>query len=304
MKTRTDITLATTRAHLRKPHPGVFINQMLVYWTSAAAVSAGWALILTLSNPLWQAALAGLAGAVSLPFLWAFFGAAFNLQADTTRVQRMVRGWMVSIVVVTAFGALFAPWWAALLAGAIGLFLSPLTLKATRQLELGKLKPLGLPAVLLPSLERLPQVMPNEVENALESAFRDWLHLRDLLGYSADSVLKASVDPAGIEADATRTLVYVLDRGPVVSKLIEVARERGDEQAGQVAETAVQRLRKVGDALHDAVAAAAQFAASERAEELHLLRARVDVLRSTADSVSVSVLDAEDPEAKWRQLGS
>jgi hypothetical protein len=299
---RTDITLATARAHLKSPHPRIFISQSLVYWTAAVTVSAVWAVILSFFLSPWLAVLGGVAGAATLPFLWGLFGVAFHLQSGLTRVQRMVRGWLTAVVVLTVFGALITPWWGALVAGAVGLALSPLAFRATRRIEGSKMKALELPAELQPALEKLPPHMPGEVEAALEIAFRDWAHLRELLGYSTDSALRSYVDTRALDADALTTLLYVFERAPLVSKLVQVARERGDDQSQQVAQSAVQRLRNVGDALHDAVAAAIQYAASEKQEQAYLLKARVESLRNLAESLDVDVLESGDPEAKWRQL--
>lgn len=300
---KTDITLASTRAHIKSPHPRIFITQSLVYWTGAVAVSAVWALILSffVSN-IWLAVLGGVAGAAVLPVLWGIFGVSFNLQAGLTRVQRMLRGWIAGVLVLTAFGALVAPWWAALVAGAVGLLVTPLAYRATRRIEGTKMKALGLPAELQPALEKLPPQMPGEVEAAIEVAFRDWVHLRELLAYSTDSALRSYVDARALDQDALRTLLYVFERAPLVSKLVQVSRERGDEQSQQVAQTAVQRLRKVGDALHDAVAAALQYAASEKQEQAYLLKARVESLRTLAESLDVDVLELEDRESRWRHL--
>lgn len=300
---RTDITLASTRAHLKSPHPRIFIGQSLVYWSAAVTVSAVWALILSFFvASSWLALLGGVAGAAILPFLWGLFSVAFHLQPGLTRVQRMVRGWMLGVLVLAAVGAMITPWWGALVAGGLGLALSPLTFRATKRIEGSKMKALGLPAELQPALEKLPPQMPGEVEAAIEIAFRDWAHLRELLAYSTDSALRTYVDTRALDADALTTLLYVFERAPLVSKLVEVARERGDEQSQQVAQSAVQRLRKVGDALHDAVAAAIQYAASEKQEQAYLLKARVESLRTMAESLDVDVLESGDPEAKWRNL--
>jgi len=301
----TDITLASARAHLKRPHPRIFIAQSLVYWSAAIAVSAVWALVLSffVTSP-WLAVLGGAAGGVVLPILWGMFGVAFNLQSGLTRVQRMLRGWTVAVIILAAFGALITPWWAALVAGAFGLAFAPLAFFATRRIEGTKMKALGLPADLQPALEKLPRHMPGEVEAAIEVAFRDWVHLRELLSYSTDSALRSYVDTHALNHDALRTLLYVLERAPLVSKLVQVSRERGDDQSQQVAHTAVQRLRRVGDALHDAVAAALQYAASEKQEQAYLLKARVESLRTLAESLDVGVLEIEGGASHWDELPS
>jgi hypothetical protein len=266
-----------------------------VLWTTMVCLLLGWGM---LPGLFMSGAAAGI-----LSFLWFIGSLGFFLQAGLSGVQRMTRGWMAAVGVVglvgmIALGSWLVPWWTAIVAVAIGLGMTPLLSRVAQRVEGTKMTSWDLPAELIPYLQALPQRLPGEVEYLLDVAFRDWMHLRDLVGFTAESALKSYVDMPALSRDAQRTVLYLLRRAPVVAKLVDLAHERSDPQARKAAETAVRRLKAVGDVLHEAVTAASQFAASEERHEAHELKIRVDGLNELAASFEFDGLEIEADNAR------
>jgi hypothetical protein len=291
-----NITLAAARARVRQIHPRVLMLNALLFqaaglvvaslWTAAVCLSNGWGLL-----PGVLLALGAAAGTGVLWLLWTF---GWLLQSGLSGVQRMTRGWMTAVAVVALVGAaVVTPWWAAIGAALLGLGASPLLAKMARSVDGTKVTSWGLPKTLLPVLQGVPERLPVQVESILDTAFRDWMHLRDLVGFTADSALRSYVDMSALSRDAERTVLYLMRRAPVVAKLVDLSNERGELAARRAAETAVHRLRRVGEVLHEAVTAASQFAASEEREEAHELKIRVEGLKELASSLEVDGLEVE-----------
>ncbi len=291
-----NITLAATRARARGIHPRVlFVNTLLfnaaggvlaALWAAGVSVASGWG--------LWPGLALGAGLAAGLGSLWLVASLGWILQPGLSGVQRMTRGWMTAVLMVTlASIALVTPWWTALAALAVGLAASPLLAKVARRVDATKMTAWDLPEPLLPALQGVPEHLPVQVETILDLAFRDWMHLKDLVGFTSESALRSYVDMTALSRDAERTVLYLVRRAPVVAKLVELANERGEPAARRAAETAVHRLRRVGEVLHEAVTAASQFAASEEREEAHELKIRVEGLKELASSLEMDGLEVE-----------
>jgi hypothetical protein len=296
-----NITLAATRARARQIHPRVLLVNALLFNAAGVGLAALWTALVCVMNgwPLWSGVLMTAGAAAGVGSLWLFSSLGWILHAGLSGVQRMSRGWMTAVVIVALVGAaVVAPWWAAFAAMAAGLAVTPLLAKAARRVDGTKMTSWNLPQPLLPALQNLPERLPVQVDSILDIAFRDWMHLRDLVGFTAESALKAYVDMPALSRDAERTVLYLMRRAPVVAKLVELASERGEPAAKRAAETAVQRLRKVGEVLHEAVTAASQFAASEEREEAHELKIRVDGLNDLASTLEFDGLEVETTHAE------
>ena len=290
-----NITLAAVRARARQIHPRVLIVNALLFnaagwvlaaFTAAACMATGWSLL----SVAFVAAIA----AGGLGSMWFVSSLGWMLQSGLSGVQRMFRGWLTALVVMGLAGAaVLQPWWIAIAVMALGLATSPLLGKVARRVDGTKMTSWKLPPELLPVLQSLPERMPLQVDSILDQAFRDWMHLRDLIGFTAESALRAYVDMNALSHDAHRTVLYLMRRAPVVAKLVDLATERNEPAAQRAAETAVQRLRQVGQVLHEAVTAASQFAASEEREEAHELKIRVDGLNELASSLEIDGLEVE-----------
>ena len=300
-----NITLASTRTRLKQFHPRVVLTNTLLFNAGGAAVAVLWTTMVCLL--LGWGVLPGLfmAGAAAglLGFLWFVGSLGFFLQAGLSGVQRMTRGWVAAVATIgvigmVALGSWLVPWWTAILATAIGVAMTPLLARVARRVESTKMTSWDLPAELIPTLQALPQHLPGEVEYILDVAFRDWMHLRDLVGFTSESALRSYVDMPALLRDAQRTVLYLLRRAPVVAKLVDLAHERSEPQARKAAETAVRRLKAVGDVLHEAVTAASQFAASEERHEAHELKIRVDGLNDLAASLEFDGLEIEAENAR------
>lgn len=295
-----NITLAATRARARQIHPRVLIVNMMMFNAAGMGLAALWTAMVCMSNgwPLLAGVFMAAGAAAGIGGTWLFASLGWILQSGISGVQRMTRGWMTAVVAVTlVLAAVVAPWWAAFAAMAAGLVVTPLLSKAARRVDGSKMTSWDLPLPLLPALQSLPERLPMQVDSILDTAFRDWMHLRDLVGFTAESALKAYVDMPALSRDAERTVLYLMRRAPVVAKLVDLANERGEPAAKRAAETAVQRLRKVGEVLHEAVTAASQFAASEEREEAHELKIRVDGLNDLASTLEFDGLEVETTHA-------
>ena len=291
-----NITLAAARGRVRQIHPRVLIVNALLFQAAGLSMAALWTLVVCLSNGwgLLPGVLMATGAAAATGGLWLLWTFGWLLQAGLSGVQRMTRGWMTAVAVVALVGAVVvAPWWAAIGAALLGLAASPLLAKMARAVDGTKVTSWGLPKALLPALQGVPERLPVQVESILDTAFRDWMHLRDLVGFTAESALRSYVDMSALSRDAERTVLYLMRRAPVVAKLVDLSNERGEVAARRAAETAVHRLRRVGEVLHEAVTAASQFAASEEREEAHELKIRVEGLKELASSLEVDGLEVE-----------
>lgn len=257
-----------------------------VLWTAAVCLANGW--------PFVAGVFMAAAAAAGTSALWLVSSLGWVLQAGLSGVKRMSRGWMTAVVLLAGVGALaVSPWWTAFGAMAVALAATPLLAKLARRVDGTKMSSWDLPPTLLTPLQALPERLPPQVDSILDRAFRDWMHLRDLVGFTAQSALKAYVDMDALSRDAERTVHYLLRRAPVVAKLVDLANERNEPAAVKAAETAVRRLRRVGEVLHEAVTASSQFAASEEREEAHELKIRVDGLKELASSLEIDGLEIE-----------
>jgi hypothetical protein len=300
MATAVNVTLAAARARARSFSPRVAILHALLHATAAAGLAGVGAIAAFLVlgwSWLWVVALAVLA-ASGITLLWMAGTLGFLLQAGATSEQRRSRGWLLAVALVGLAGAIApeVPWWSALMTAASGLGLAPVLMALGRRIEATRLTSWQLPPALLPPLQALPQWLPGRLDLLLERAFRDWMHLRDLLALTADSGIRSYVDKSALALDAERTVLYLLHRAPLVAKLLQLAEERREEHATQAAERAFRRIDAIGATLHDAVAAASQFAASEQRDEGLLLRARVETLNELAEGLEVDPFEiVEDP---------
>lgn len=288
--------MAATRARARQLHPRVLILNAMLFNGAGVALAVVWALLLSLMNGwgLLPGIFVAAGAAAGVGSLWLFSSFAWILHSGLSGVQRMTRGWITAMIVVALVGAVVAsPWWAAIAAVAAGLAATPLLAKVARRVDGTKMTSWGLPQAILPALQNLPQRLPMSVDRVLDQAFRDWTHLRDLVGFTAESALRSYVDMTALSRDAERTVLYLMRRAPVVAKLVDLANERSDKAAKRAAQTSVERLERVGEVLHEAVTAASQFAASEEREEAHELKIRVDGLNELAESLEIDGLEVE-----------
>ncbi|HNT00212.1 MAG TPA: hypothetical protein PKL73_24840 [Polyangiaceae bacterium] len=292
----TTITLAAMRGKVRRIHPRVLIANTLLFQVASVLVAALWSAIVCGFNGwgVLPGLLMGAGAAGATASLWLMGSLGWMLQSGVSGVQRMTRGWVVSLILVSLVGALVAtPFWAAIAAAAVGLGLMPVLAKMARSVEETKVTSWGMPKAFLPALQGIPEHLPPQVDSILSLAFQDWMHLRDLVGFTAESALRSYVDMTALLRDAERTVLYLLRRAPVAAKLVVLSNERGELTARRAAETALQRMRRVGEVLHEAVAAASQFAASEEREEAHELKIRVDGLKELAESLEFDGLEVE-----------
>lgn len=301
-------SLTVARSRLRRASVRVFVAQSGLYLLAAALVAAAVAGAALLWSPLaWGlAVLLGFGLGAALNTSWVAASLLFALHPRCGVRQGMLRGWLGAVLLL-AVAAAFAPWWpwwAAMGAGAFALAMTPLLSVTTRRLDQNKLSAEGLPPEAAQALQALPKRLHPRVEQIVDASFRDWSHLHELLQFASDSALRAYVDVRAMHADANATLTHVLRRAPLVNKLCQLAQERGDQTSIQVADRGMARLVRVSDALHDAVAAASQYAASERPDEGHALKARVEGLRLLADTLDVDLEEIEADSWQARLPGS
>ena len=240
--------------------------------------------------------------AIAIGTTWLIGSLGWLVRSGLSPVDRMVRGWLTAIPILALMAILGASqfWyfppilWAALLCLVVGLALTPLLGKIARRVDVARVTSRGMPVAFLPAFQEVPDLLPAPVEKILEQAFRDWTHLRDLVGLTAESAMRSYVDMDALLRDASRTVTYLLRRSPVVAKLVLLSYERRDPTVRQAAEKAVSRLGKVGGVLHEAVSTATQFAASEDRDERRELGIRVDSLKELVASLE---FDAESFDA-------
>ena len=261
----------------------------LVYLSAGVAVGLAWAGVgLADSLPqgwdwFWLALKTG-GIPVAICVLWSMCSLGWMLASGLSAVQRMSRGWVSAIVLATLVGSFVLPWWSALIALALGLALWPVLHLTTKRVDSRRATSRGLPVEMLPALAQVPEKLPRDVEDILELAYRDWTHLRDIVGLMVDPTLRSNKDMQDLVHDADRTVSFLLRRSEVVGKLVDISNERrNDEASRKSADKALGRYRMVASVLHGAVSAAGEYAASDGRADVSELSSRVAVLRAQAD---------------------
>lgn len=302
MRPSQSITFGDLRTRVSRVSPGVWVRVAGLWGLATAVVLGGWGWLLALLGfgGLGAAGLVAAAAPASLLIgmvVWGFLG-----QRD--RVRRLVLAWGAGMAITALATTPFVdPWW---MSGALILvsILTALVLRPlVRAAHAWRVTSLGLPSEVLPLMVELPQNLPADVQAIMTKAFQDWMLLRELIRYSSQSALRQYVDFRGLETSAQRTVLYMLARAPVVSKLLQVAAEHRDEKSVAAGARATRRLESVSMVLHDAVAAVSEFAASEAREDAAELQIRTDGLKELALNLNTDVLDvAEDVRLRFEEL--
>lgn len=297
---------ALARAKARRFHPGLAILQWTLFqlaaglfgtvWGIACAFFGGWNYV-NVELSFVTALLTGMA--VGTTWWMAYLG--WMLDAKLSRTQQRMRAWYTSVLLVSIGATLIVgldqysltiPMLIGLIGVVAAAIMSPFLSRISQRIDCRKVTSLDIPAQFFPLLQNIPVVLPDQVHSIVSNAFDDWRHLRELRRLSDDSPLSAYVDMKAMQRDSDRTLEYLLRRARVVSKLVELA-SRGEPSQQRAAEVALERMANVAKVLHEAVAAASQYAASEHTHEGVELKQRVQQLTELVSYLDVSGLATE-----------
>ena len=129
----------------------------------------------------------------------------------------------------------------------------------------------------------LPDDLPDQIESCLNKALADYADLRMLL----EDERKERPDSAAMELLTTAewTLNKMLERGPMVAKLMKLSELRKDDQDSKnAAEVAVEQLQRFAERLHESIAAVSRYTVSQAASDAVELREQAEYLKLLAEA--------------------
>ena len=129
----------------------------------------------------------------------------------------------------------------------------------------------------------LPDELPDSIERCLNEALADYSDLRMLL----EDEQKERPDSAAMELLTTAewTLNKMLQRGPMVAKLLKLSELRKDDlDSKNAAEVAVEQLERFAERLHESVAAVSRYTVSQAASDAVELREQAEYLKLLAEA--------------------
>lgn len=307
MKQQPKNLFALARAKARRFHFGLAILQWTLFQVAAGLFGIVWGIAYAVGFVAWSYAsveiilVTALLTSTAAGTTWWMAYLGWMLEAKLSKAQQRMRAWFTSILLVSVGAtlivglgqsALVKAMLIALIGVAAAAIMTPFLSRISKRIDCRKVTSLDIPARFFPLLQDIPVVLPDQVHYLVSNAFDDWKHLRELRRLSDDSPLSAYVDLGAMQRDSDRALEYLLRRTRVVTILVELA-SRGEPSQQRAAQVALERMTNVANVLHEAVAAASQYAASEQTHEGLELKQRVQQLTELVSYLDVNGLAAE-----------
>lgn len=235
-----------------------------------------------------------------LAFLIIWSIAAFSSDIDypETAARKLTYfvPWIVVLLIQTGLG-----WWAlgsgrlAMLALALGLALTPLLWprrpRLGRETTLGEIGgaldeaplPWGIPDSLGPQLDQLPVLLPESVEKIIDDGLEDFVHLMAVLDDFPDDGALVQADE--VQGNASLTLHRLLQQAHRAVKMMSLESSRPDDaQAVEASATAQDRMRALGQILHDTTSAALRYVSTCGSDAAEDLREKVERVQALAEA--------------------
>lgn len=258
---------------------------MSLGWSGFAAATQGWTGV-----GMALGAVGMFLGAL-LTYLGAWFLVLLFLFRNKPLGYREQGAWVVALVSMTLIWLFFLPSaWVVGVMGAVGVAGGgALSLRGKRSTtgesttQQDKRRVLGFSEATCDVVRALPDHLPDSIERCLNEALADYADLRLLL----EDERKERPDSAAMELLTTAewTLNKMLQRGPMVAKLLKLAELRKDDlDSKNAAEVAVEQLERFAERLHESVAAVSRYTVSKAASDAVELRDQAEYLKLLAEA--------------------